>query len=89
MDQYKGDGWYTIELYRDGEPLTPENPLAEWVDSQAEYEDISERAIGDGFEPVFTYYGGGDLPNDKSLGVAERFVATFTSDQAAAYAARF
>lgn len=89
MDAYQGDGWYTVELYRDGEPLTPSSLQAEWVDSFTEFEDIAEQAGRDGFEIVFTYYGDGDLPNDEGLDVAERFVAAFTREQAQAYAARF
>ena len=89
MNEYMGEGWYTIELYRDGEPLTPSNPQAEWVDTVTELEDIAEQAERDGLEPVFTYYGDGDLPNDEELSVAERFVATFTPEQAREYAARF
>ena len=89
MNEYMGDGWYTIELYRDGEPITPSEPQAEWVDTVTEFEDIAAQAARDGLEPVFTYCGYGDLPSDENLMVAERFVATFTAEQAQAYAARF
>ena len=89
MYGYNGDGWYTVELYRDGEPLTPSNPQAEWIDTVTEFEDIAAQAERDGLEPVFTYYGDGDLPDDEELRVAERFIAAFTPEQARAYAARF
>lgn len=89
MNVYVGDGWYTIELYREGEPLTPSSPQAELVDSFTEFEDIAAQAERDGLEPVFTYYGDRDLPDDERIRVAERFIATFTPEQAQAYAERF
>ena len=89
MYGFNGDGWYTVELYRDGEPITPSNPQAEWIDSLDEFEEIAYCAASDGFYPEFTYYGDRDLPDDEELRVAERFIAAFTPEQARAYAARF
>ena len=56
---------------------------AVWVESKYDFDDFSE--VPDGFESVVTYYGDGDIPTD-GMRVAERFIASFTPEQAAAYA---
>ena len=84
--KWQGEGWYTFEQW-DSESesfVWPESMTeAEWVESEYDFDDFSE--VPEGFESVVTYYGDGDIPTD-GMRVAERFIASFTPEQAAAYA---
>lgn len=84
--KWQGEGWYTFEQW-DAESESfawPESMTeAVWVESKYDFDDFSE--VPDGFESVVTYYGDGDIPTD-GMRVAERFIASFTPEQAAAYA---
>lgn len=84
--KWQGEGWYTFEQWdTEGERFAwPESETAAvWVESRADFEDFAE--VPEGFESVVTYYGNGDIPTD-GMRVAERFIATFTPEQAEAYA---
>lgn len=82
MGKFQGEGWYTFWPYRGGDPLWAGEPEAVWVDSEAEFEDFSE--VPEGCELEVAFLGADDLPEGGHR-VAERFVAAFTPEQAAAY----
>jgi len=82
--KWQGEGWYTFEQWNTEGFAWPESMTeAVWVEDEVDFEDFSE--VPDGFESVVTFYGDGDIPTD-GMKVAERFIATFTPEQAAAYA---
>lgn len=86
MDEWMGEGWYTFEVYGEDGPVSANSPEAVWVEGECDFGDFSE--VPEGCECVVTFYGDDDLP-DGDVRVAERFVAGFTPEQAAAYAGRF
>lgn len=86
MSNYQGEGWYTFEPYTDEGPLWSGTAEAVWVENEDYFEDYCE--VPDGCECVATYHGSDDLPDDEDVRVDERFVASFTAEQAAAYAER-
>ena len=84
--KWQGEGWYTFEQWdTESESFAWPESMTEavWVESKFDFDDFSE--VPDGFESVVTYYGDGDIPTD-GMRVAERFIASFTPEQAAAYA---
>lgn len=85
-EKWQGEGWYTFEQWNtetEGFAWPESMTEAVWVEDEGGFEDFSE--VPDGFESVVTFYGDGDIPTD-GMKVAERFIATFTPEQAAAYA---
>lgn len=84
-EKWQGEGWYTFEQWNtETESFAwPESMNeAEWVEDKWDFAEYS--TVPDGFESIVTYYGDGDIPTD-GMKVAERFVATFTPEQMAAY----
>lgn len=82
VKKWQGEGWYTFQQLSDDGPRFAEAPEAVWVESEYDFDDFS--AVDEGYECDVVFYGAGDLP-DGDVRVAERFVATFTPEQAAAY----
>ena len=84
--KWQGEGWYTFEQWdTESESFAWPESMTEavWVESKYDFDDFSE--VPDGIESVVTYYGDGDIPTD-GMRVAECFIASFTPEQAAAYA---
>ena len=79
---FRGEGWYTFEQRGEFGPRWASAPEAVWVEDEADFRDFVE--ADDGYEAVVTYFGDGDVPSEP-VRVAERFIATFTPEQAAAY----